>query len=77
MHPVQVPERSVMKRRHLRGLHGKRPTQEFVPFGEKVLAMTIHHGAEEQDEPQISVRSMAWNEKQQRRMFHRECRWCS
>ena len=42
-------------------LHGKKPTQEFVPFGEKVLAR--HHGAEEQDEPQISVRSMAWNEK--------------
>ena len=25
---------------------------------------------------QISVRSLAWDAKQQRRMFHWECRWC-
>ena len=28
-------------RRHFERLHGKKPTQEFVPFGEKVLARPI------------------------------------
>ena len=32
---------------------------------------TSHRGAEEQDEPQESVSNMAWNEKQQCRMFYR------
>ena len=36
-------------------LHGKKPTQEFVPFGESV-GKTSHHRSDEQDEPQISVR---------------------
>ena len=55
-------------------LHGKKPTQEVVPFGERVLARH-HHVSEEQDEPQMSVRGLAWNAKQQRRVFHWECRW--
>ena len=51
-------------------LHGKKPTQEFVPFGEKGAGKTSHHRTDEQDEPQISVRSLAWDAQQQRRMFH-------
>ena len=46
------------------------------PVWRESAGKASHHAPEEQDEPQISVRSMAWNEKQQRRMFHRECRWC-
>ena len=57
-------------------LHGKKPTQEFVPFGEKFAGKTNHHRSEEQDEPQISVRCLAWDAKQRRRVCHWECRWC-
>ena len=31
----------VTEGRHLERMHGKKPTQEFVPFGEKVLARQI------------------------------------
>ena len=34
-------------------MHGEKPTQEFVPFGEKSTGKTNHHRSEEQDEPQI------------------------
>ena len=74
MHPVQVLERVVTERRHLERLHGKKPTQEFVPFGEKVLA--IQKTTDLRNKPQISVRGLAWDAKQQRRVFHRERRWC-
>ena len=51
-----------------KGCDGKtpfeRPTQEFVPFGEKVLARNI------------TTDPMIWNAKQQCRVFHRECRRC-
>ena len=40
-------------------LHGKKPTQEFVPLGEKVLAKQT--SIDEQDESQVPVRDMAWN----------------
>ena len=41
MRPVQVPEKVAMGGRQFERLHGKKPTQEFVPFGEKVLARQI------------------------------------
>ena len=40
MHPVKVSE-SRDGRMPFERLHGKKPTQEFVPFGEKVLARQI------------------------------------
>ena len=40
----------------LERLHGKKPTHEFCPFWRKGAGKTNHHGSEEQDEPQISVR---------------------
>ena len=39
-HLVQVPERS-RRSDTIERLHGKKPTQEFVPFGEEVLARPI------------------------------------
>ena len=37
-------------------LHGKKPTQEFVPYGEKVTGKTNHHRSDEHDEhPDIST----------------------
>ena len=41
MHPVQVPEKVAMGGRQFERLHGKKPTQEFVLFGEKMLARQI------------------------------------
>ena len=58
-------------------LHGKKPTQEFVPFGEKVLAKPISTDPHEQNESQIQVWDLAWHTKQQCRMFHEECRMVS
>ena len=53
-----------------RRMHGKKPTQEFVPFEEKVLARQNNcHRTEEQNEPQISVRGLAWNAKQSAECF--------
>ena len=75
MHPVQVSKGRDGKT-PFETLHGKKPTQEFVPFGEKVLARKNHHRSDEQEEPQISIRSLAWNAKQHCRVFHRECRRC-
>ena len=46
-----------------------------TPF-ERMHGKTNHHRTEEQNEPQISVRGLAWDAKQQRRVFHRECRRC-
>ena len=40
-------------------LHGKKSTQEFVPFGEKVLARPISLRTVEQNESQIQVLSVA------------------
>ena len=51
--------------RHSKALHGKKSTQEFVPFGEKVLAKTNILRTVEQNESQIQVRSVAGSEKQQ------------
>ena len=41
MRPVQMPKRVVTGETPFDRLHSKRPTQEFVPFGEKVLAKHI------------------------------------
>ena len=43
MHPVQMPKGRVGKTPFGR-LHGKKPTQEFVPFDDKVLAKQITTG---------------------------------
>ena len=47
-------------RKPFQRLHGKKPSQEFVPFGEKVLAMQISRG----------LWILARKEKQQCRMPH-------
>ena len=57
-------------------LHGKKPTQEFCPVRRESAGKTNHHRSDEQDEPQISARSLPRNAKQQRRVFHRQGRWC-
>ena len=62
MHPVSRCQEGRDGNTPVERLHGKKPTQEFVQFGEK-----------EQGEPQIWL---AWDAKQQRRVFHWECRWC-
>ena len=49
----------------LERLHGKRPTQEFVPVRREGAGNKDHRRSDEQDERQISIRNMAWNEKQQ------------
>ena len=71
--PRRLPALAVVEGRDGRTpferLHG--PTQEFVPFGEKVLARPIS------SEPfQIQVRSVAGSEKQQCRVLRGHGRWC-
>ena len=57
-------------------LHGKEADTIVCPVRRESAGKTNHHRSDEQDEPQTSVRSLAWNAKQQRRVFHLECRWC-
>ena len=42
-------------------LHGKKPTR---PVRRKGAGKKDHHRSDEQDEPQISIRNLAWNAKQ-------------
>ena len=55
-------------------LRGKKPTQEFVPFKEKVLARRVTTEPMNRIEPQVLVRDMARNAKQQCRVLHWERR---
>ena len=50
-------------------LHGMIPSQEIVPFGERVSAKQNIHRSHEQNESQIQVRNLACNAKQQLRML--------
>ena len=45
----------VMGRRHFERLHGKKPTEEFVPFGEEVLARQITTDPRNRMNPDISA----------------------
>ena len=60
----------------IREITWKEADTRVCPIRRESAGKTSHHRADEQDESQVSVRSVAWNEKQQRRMFHRECRRC-
>ena len=59
MHPVQMSMGRDGKTPFER-LHGKKPTQEFVPFGATVLATPISTDPEEQNESQIPVRDFGF-----------------
>ena len=56
-------------------LHGKKQTQEFVPFGKNVLAKQITTEPRNRTNPRYQYGFWLGNAKQQRRMFHWECRW--
>ena len=47
-------------------LHGKKPTQEFVQFGEKLFAKQITTDPMNRISPPVQVRDLAWTAKQQR-----------
>ena len=74
VHFVPVSERS-WRRRPLERLHGNKPTQEFVFFEEEVLAAHITPHKMNRMNARYQY-GLAWNAKQQRRVFQRECRWC-
>ena len=57
-------------------LHGTKPSQEFVPFGEKVLAKQISTDPTSRMNSQIQVADLAWNEKQCMNVSFEECRRC-
>ena len=66
MRPVQVPEKVVTEGRHSRDCTARSRRKSFFPVWRKGSGKTNHLGSEEQDEPQISVRGVAWDAKQQR-----------
>ena len=66
----------VTGRHHVRDFMVGNRRRNSSRFGEKVLARKNHHRSDEQEEPQISIRSLARNAKQQCRVFHRERRRC-
>ena len=53
-------------------LHGKEADTRICPVRRESAGKTNHHRSDEQDEPQISVRSLAWNAKQQCRVLSLE-----
>ena len=57
-------------------LHGKRPTQEFVPFGEKVLARKITTDPMNGMNPRYQYRVWLGMRSDSAEFFHRECRRC-
>ena len=57
-------------------LHGKRPTQEFVPFGEKVLARRVTTDPTNRMNPRYQYGIWLKIEKQQCRVLHWERRGC-
>ena len=58
-------------------LHGKKPTQEFVPFGQKVLAKQITTDPMNRTNPRYQYGIwLGMRNNKQRRMVRWECRWC-
>ena len=75
MHPVQVSKRSRRENAIRKTARQKTVTSICPICGESVGKAKLHR-SHEQNEPQMQVRDLAWNAKQQCMMFHEECRWC-
>ena len=75
MHPVQVSKRSRRENAIRKTARQETVTQMCPICGESVGKAKLHR-SHEQNEPQMQVRDLAWNAKQQCMMFHEECRWC-